>query len=97
MDDDKGTSLIFVNSKAGQAMIEKIADKMQFKEVDINEAIKYNPAAIKSAASNSNREKFFKEIHTLAFDKLVKKYCTDSIMVRIKRKAKSLVYKVVKK
>ena len=97
MDDDKGTSLIFVNSKAGQAMIEKIADKMQFKEVDINEAIKYNPAAIKSAASNSNREKFFKEIHTLAFDKLVKKYCTDKLSVRIIRRIKLLARAILKK
>jgi len=97
MDDDKGTSLIFVNSKAGQAMIEQIAAKMQFKEVDINEAVKYNSAAIKSVASNSNRKKFFKELHKLTFDDLVKKYCTDKLSVRIKRRAKSLARAILKK
>jgi coenzyme F420-reducing hydrogenase beta subunit len=97
MDDDKGTSLIFVNSKAGQAMIEQIADKMQFKEVDINEAIKYNPAAIKSVASNPNRGKFFKELYKLTFEELVKKYCTDKLSVRIKRRVKSLARAILKK
>jgi len=97
MDDDKGTSLIFVNSKAGQTMIEQIADKMQFKEVDINEAIKYNPAAIKSVASNPNRGKFFKELYKLTFEELVKKYCTDKLSVRIKRRVKSLARAILKK
>jgi coenzyme F420-reducing hydrogenase beta subunit len=97
MDDDKGTSLIFVNSKAGQAMIEQIADKMQLKEVDINEAVKYNLAAIKSIASNPNREKFFKELHKLTFDELVKKYCTDKLSIRVNRKTKAILRKVLMK
>ena len=97
MDDDKGTSLIFINSETGHALFKEIKDKMIYREVDINQAIIYNPAAIKSANYNSKRESFLKELDLLTFDKLVKKYCTDGIMVRIKRKAKSLVYKVVKK
>jgi coenzyme F420-reducing hydrogenase beta subunit len=91
MDDDKGTSLIFVNSKAGQVMIEQIADKMRFKEVDLNEAVKYNPAAIQSVGPNPNREKFFKELDKLNFDDLVTKYCTDKLSVRIKRRIYSAI------
>jgi coenzyme F420-reducing hydrogenase beta subunit len=97
MDDDKGTSLIFVNSQAGKAMIEQIAVKMQFKDVDINEAVKYNSAAIKSVAPNPNREKFFKELHELSFDELVKKYCTDKLSVRVKRKVKLVVRTTLQK
>ncbi|MDD4700426.1 MAG: hypothetical protein PHV07_09295, partial [Oscillospiraceae bacterium] len=97
MDDDKGTSLIFVNSKAGQAMIERIAGEMQFKEVDINEAIKYNPAAIKSVAYNHKREQFFKELHKLTFEELVKKYCTDKLAIRVKRKTKTILRKILMK
>ena len=97
MDDDKGISLIFVNSKAGEALIEKIAEKMQFKQVDINEAVKYNLAAIKSAAPNPNREKFFKELDKLAFDKLVKKYCSDNLSVRVKKRIKVLTKTVLTK
>lgn len=97
MDDDKGTSLIFVNSKAGKDMIECISNKMRFKEVDINEAIKYNSAAIKSVASNPNREKFLEELHKITFDELVKKYCTDKLSVRVKKKVKPIVSTALKK
>jgi len=97
MDDDKGTSLIFVNSASGQSMLEQIKDKILYKEVDINQAMVYNLAAIKPAEQNLKREKFFKEVDQLSFDKLVKKYCSDSILVRTKRKAKSIARIMLKK
>lgn len=86
MDDDKGTSLIFVNSKKGAEMLEILSNALTVKEVDINEAIKSNSAAIKSAAVNLNREKFMKDLDTIEFDKLVKKYCSEKLLVRVKRK-----------
>lgn len=91
MDDDKGTSLVFANSKVGQEALEKIRDKTVCKKVNINEAIKFNPSAVKSVNYNSNRENFFGELNKLSFDRLVNKFCTDSIYVRIKRKAKSII------
>lgn len=97
MDDDKGTSLIFVNSTKGQAMFEKINDKILFKEVDINQAVLYNSAAIKSVEYNPKRESFFEELEKLPFDKLVNKYCTDEMSVRIKRKIKFILRKILEK
>lgn len=58
MDDDKGTSLIFVNSKNGQEIFNSISCGIKFKEVDINEAVKYNSSAIKSVSKNPNRDYF---------------------------------------
>ncbi|MBM7869850.1 coenzyme F420-reducing hydrogenase beta subunit [Clostridium pascui] len=97
MDDDKGTSLIFVNSIIGQYMLENIKDKILYKETDINEAIFYNSSAIKSVKYNPKRENFFKEINQLSFDKLVQKYCSDNILVRIKKKLKAVVRTILKK
>lgn len=97
MDDDKGTSLIFVNSDRGQIMLEKIIDKVVYKEVDINQSVKYNSAAIKSVNYNANREGFFKELEILNFDDLIKKYCTDKFHVRVKRKIVSVVLAVLRK
>lgn len=77
MDDDKGTSLIFINSKSGQAMLEKIRDKIECEEVDINQTVSFNPSAIRSARYNPNREDFFRELAQLGFDELVNKYCCD--------------------
>ncbi|MEW9094149.1 MAG: Coenzyme F420 hydrogenase/dehydrogenase, beta subunit C-terminal domain [Clostridiaceae bacterium] len=97
MDDDKGTSLIFVNSVSGQYMLEHIKDRILYKEVDIERAILYNPSAIKSVEHNLKRESFFKELEQISFEELVEKYCKDSILSRIKRKSKSIIYNMLKK
>lgn len=91
MDDDKGTSLVFVNSEKGQEIFNRISKHMKFKEVDIYEAIKYNPAAIKSAYENPKRSDFFKDIEILEFDQLIKKHVSDVPYVQLKNKVKSII------
>ena len=59
LDDDKGISLVGVNTETGEEAFKKIRDYVVIKEVDLNEAFKYNIAAIKSMKSNPNRSKFF--------------------------------------
>ena len=85
MDDDKGTSLIFINSETGQALFNEIKDRMSYQEVDMQESIKYNSAAIKSSLYNPKRNGFMAEKETLPFDRLVKKYCSDKPTVKLKR------------
>lgn len=97
MDDDKGTSLIFVNSANGQSMLEEIKGKVLYKEVDINQAVYYNSAAIKSVEYNINRDSFFEELAQLDFDKLVNKYCNDKMLLRVRRKIISIGIAVLKK
>jgi coenzyme F420-reducing hydrogenase beta subunit len=91
MDDDKGTSLIFVNSQTGREIFNSISNDMMFKEVNINETIKYNSSAIKSVKENPNRDNFFGNLDNLEFDELVKRYCTDKISNRIKNKVKVII------
>lgn len=86
LDDDKGTSLIFVNSTEGRTMFKKIQDKVLCQEVDTEKAVSYNSAAIKPVAKNEKRESFFEELEQLPFDKLVKKSCSQSLLIKIKRK-----------
>lgn len=88
MDDDKGTSLVMVNSNCGKEIFKNISKKAYFKKVDINEAITHNSAAVKSVKMNHKREDFFNKLNKLQFDVLVKKYCTDKLHIRIRRKAK---------
>ena len=89
MDDDMGTSLIFINSDTGQELFEEIKDKMSYLKVDIAEAVKFNLAAIESSKYNPKRDGFMAEKDVLPFDKLVSKYCTDSLFTRMKIKVKS--------
>lgn len=97
MDDDKGTSLIFTNSDKGRLMLEQIREWMVCNEVDINEAVSYNSAAVKSVQYNPKRERFFAELDERSFDELVNNYCTDSLRVRFKRRVKGGVVSVLRK
>lgn len=97
MDDDKGTSLVFINSVRGESVFKKIKDKILCEEVDINKAVEYNLSAIKSVEKNPKRDKFFKELDQVPFDQLVKKYCSDGILVKVKRNLKAAVRSVLKK
>jgi len=62
LDDDKGTSLVMVNSKKGAALFSAIKDKMKCTQININQAIAYNSAAIQSVPSHPQRDKFFQEL-----------------------------------
>lgn len=97
MDDDKGTSLIFVNSIKGESMLGRTKDKALYKEVDIKQSVKYNSAAIKSVEYNQGREGFFNNLDNLSFDKLIKKYCSDKAVIRIKKKLRFFVALILRK
>jgi len=76
-------------------MFERIKDKIAYKEVDINEAVKYNTAAYKSARYNPNRDRFMQGIiNDEPFDILVKEYGADKTLGKIKRKMESFMRKV---
>ncbi|NLA85189.1 MAG: 4Fe-4S dicluster domain-containing protein [Clostridiales bacterium] len=96
MDDNKGTSLLFVNSKKGLGMFEEIKGNIISKKVDINEAVSYNLAAVRSSRYNPKREDFFREIDKLPFEQLINKYCSNSVLIRIKRKIKLPIRTILK-
>lgn len=83
MNDDKGTSLLILNSDKAKVLFNNIKENTIFKESKLEEAIKYNTAMIKSAPKNSKRKIFMKEIDEKPFDKVVKKYCEPSKVMRI--------------
>ena len=71
LDDDKGTSLVFVNSKKGQKIFEKLKKSIKYSKVDIEKSIMYNPCAVKSCEVNKNRDKFIDEYEKNDFNELV--------------------------
>lgn len=91
MDDDKGTSLLFINSDIGKDVFNSISNSMKYKAVDISEAVAFNSAAIKSAPQNSNRENFFVDLQKLNFEQLDRKYCRNKLHVRIKNRGKLVI------
>lgn len=98
MDDDRGTSLVIINSEKGKKIFEQIKDKINYKQVDFEEAIQYNPSMTTSVKPDPNRKKFFENLDKMPFDELVKKYTyTQSIFKRILWKVKRVVKKIIKK
>ena len=74
MNDDKGTSLIVINTSHGDRLFTKIMDDIKFIDVNLEEAIKYNSAYYKSVCKPANRNFFFDDLNTISFIKFLKKY-----------------------
>lgn len=75
MDQDKGTSLVMINSAKGCRLFNIISDKICSKEFTINEAVKGNPAISSSLVSTiDNRKGFFDDLNIMEFEDLTKKY-----------------------
>lgn len=94
MDDDKGTSLLILNSDKGKAIFEQIKDNTLHLKSDLNIAVKYNSAMIKSVANNKYRDKFMNNLDKYEFDKLVKKYCEPAFSSKCIRLAFRVVFKI---
>lgn len=85
MDDDRGTSLVLVNSEAGQDVLNAVADGMDCVRVELDSAIKHNPAAVSSAVRHPEHDSFYRNLNRLAFDQLVGKYCSVPIVKRARK------------
>ena len=97
-DDNKGTSLVIVNSEKGRKIYSEISKYILSKEVDFNEAIKYNQSMIKSVSKDKNRDKFFENLDSMDFDKLVDKYTSKpNLISRVKNKVKRIIKKIINK
>ncbi|MGD9707966.1 MAG: (4Fe-4S)-binding protein, partial [Candidatus Delongbacteria bacterium] len=62
---------------------------------DLNLAISYNSAAIRSAKQNPKRELFFRNIEEYGIQKAIEKYTSDSYVLIIKRKLKKIIKKIL--
>lgn len=75
MDQDKGTSLVMVNSDKGQRLFDAIKDRIEWRQFTMDDARKGNPAMDGSLKSvKSNREAFFNDLDKMPFDQLAKHY-----------------------
>lgn len=92
MDDDKGTSLVLIQSPKGQEMFLKIKDSLSFVEVAPDIAISYNSSMTKSATLPKNRNAFLRKISVEHFLKITKKYSR----MTFKGRVKSFVVKCVR-
>lgn len=74
-DDDKGVSLVIINSEKGKKIFSDLNANFEYKVADIFKAIQYNKSIINVAFKNNNREKFFAEFG----DKPIEKNIEDNL------------------
>ena len=62
MDDNKGTSVVLVQSSRGAEFFDKISESLALKEVSLEEASRQNQAMLKTATLNERRDEAFDRI-----------------------------------
>lgn len=96
--DNKGTSLVLVNSVKGKELFDAIRKQMVCIETNFEQALQYNSAMISSVKPDKNRDFFFEDLDKLEFDELAKKYVKrKSLFSRVVRKCRNVVRKAINK
>ena len=85
MFDNKGTSLILINTDKGERIFEEISDNIQAVQVDVESAIKRNTAVYKASKMPKTRAKFMASLDTVDFKKNVEECTKPGIVLRIKK------------
>jgi coenzyme F420-reducing hydrogenase beta subunit len=63
--DDIGVSVVIIRTDKGKQAFDRIKDKVEYIEVDINKAIKYNPSINTSSKPHPRKEEFDKSTGTI--------------------------------
>lgn len=93
--DNKGVSLLLVNTKKGKSLFEKVDSKLLF-SIKSNTSDCLQPQLIKPIEINGNQEKFTDEFVKYGFEYVAKKYADEGIDYKIKQLSK-LPYRAVRK
>lgn len=95
VDDEKGYSHLFVQSKKGQDLLDKLLNRIMVVEVEAEKAIELDgPMVRHSAKPHKNRYCFLKEVNVSGIDKAVKKYIPISKKDKLLVSTKGILYKL---
>ena len=92
MDDDKGTSVVLIQSEKGKSFWNKISDNIMFKEVSIEQASQQNSSMLRPSKVNVKRHIALSKIKEGNIGGCEELFITHQLpfLVRIKDKAKQL-------
>ena len=91
LDDDKGTSLILLNTPKGETAFAKSHDFLVVNERSFEEIFGGNVCFESSVRLNPKSEQFFADLDSMPFSEALHKSFKKSFLSRAKRKAKSLL------
>lgn len=95
MDDDKGTSVVLVQSEKGQVLWREISDKIKFKEVSLEQASQQNPSMLIPSKANPNRNTVLDKIREGHIEECENLFVQPKISManRIKGRIKRLLHR----
>lgn len=85
LDDDKGTSIVQINTAKGKKVFNKIEGNLIYQKVDIDVALPQTADSRKSVNIHPKREKFFSQLDKKNMNQLIR-LIEPSILGKIKRK-----------
>ena len=83
MDDDKGTSVVIVNTTKGQALLEQVREGMELRQVDAETVLANNMVYHKSVRPHPNRKKFFAALQRGASMEELLQICRKPLWYRV--------------
>jgi coenzyme F420-reducing hydrogenase beta subunit len=101
MDDNKGTSVVLLNTDHGKALFDSVVDSVVQRESKVEYAIAGNPCIVSSSKPHPKRSEFFANLDKHSLDELIKKYCpypslTKRLYSRIRNVLGRLKRKIIK-
>jgi len=85
LDEDKGTSVVFLNTPKGTKFFERLNGTVFEEECSIEDVLGGNLCLDASVPPNKNRQAFFADLDKLPFDRLIKKYGDRSKKATVKK------------
>ena len=98
MNDNKGTSVVLLNTTPGSILFESVADKVVQCDSNVENAIAGNPCIVRSSNPHPKRAEFFANLDKYSLDQLIKMYCPfPSPLKRVYIRVRGLLGRVKRK
>lgn len=93
LNDDKGISLVLINSWKGKRLFDEISNGAMFEKVDCDKAIKYNSAVLSSVATPKERQAYMQVAIKGDVKRAYKKFCRAPLLRRLGQSVHKFLYK----
>lgn len=91
MFDDKGTSLVIVQTAKGGELLKSVMDRIKIETTDFGEAVKFNPSYFESKPRSALRTGFYRDLQSHGIGWMYRKYGKETFPSRIKHFAKRCI------
>lgn len=91
--DDKGASVILLNSEKGRVLFKSIKENIYTEELDYDTVLKSNPSLESSCKVSKLKVKFYEELNKNRIDETISKLLKPSLLISLKQYIKKSLYK----